>query len=239
MESETIANAAYDALAEGYAARIDTKAHNAYYERPATWSLLDPVAGKRILDAGCGVGKYAEMLLDAGAEVVAVDANARMLEMARRRLGSRPVQLIQANLERKLDFLEAESFDGVVCALVLDYVYDWHAVFAEFQRVLKPNGAVVFSVTHPFVDYIEHRRGANYFAVEQVAYLWRGFGVEVEVPSYRRSFGDLLTPLLATGFALEAVLEPRPQPEFWAADPEEYAKLMVRPGFICLKARRR
>ncbi len=239
MEPEAMANDAYDALAEGYAARIDTKAHNAYYERPATWSLLGPVAGKRVLDAGCGVGIYAELLLEAGADVVAVDANAKMLEMARLRLKSRPVELVHATLERKMDFLGDASFDLIVCALVLDYVYDWHQVFGEFHRVLKPGGVVVYSVTHPFVDYVEHHHRGNYFAVERVEYLWRGFGTEVQVPSYRRSIGDLVTPLLAKGFQLQAILEPRPQAAFMTADPEEYEKLMYQPGFICLKGLKR
>ncbi len=238
MNSDGMADEAYDALAEGYAARIDTKAHNAYYERPATLSLIGSVAGKRVLDAGCGVGKYAELLIDAGADVVAMDSNARMLEMARRRLKSRPVTLIQANLERRLDFLADASFDLVVCALVLDYVYDWHQVFTEFSRVLKPRGEVVFSVTHPFVDYVEHNHRNNYFAVERVEYLWRGFGSEVQVPSYRRSLSDLLMPMLRNGLQLVTVLEPRPQAEFLTADPEEYEKLMYQPGFICLKGQK-
>lgn len=238
MSSDGIAGDAYDAMAEGYAARIDTKAHNAYYERPATLSLVGSVTGKRVLDAGCGVGKYAELLTDAGADVVAVDSNARMLEMARRRLKSRPVTLIQANLERPLDVLADASFDLVLCALVLDYVYDWHQVFSEFSRLLKPRGEVVFSVTHPFVDYVEHGHRANYFAVERVEYLWTGFGGEVQVPSYRRSISDLLMPLLRAGFRLGTVLEPRPQAEFLAADPDEYEKLMYQPGFICIKGQK-
>jgi hypothetical protein len=42
---------AYEALAESYAARVDTKPHNAYCERPATLSLLPAIGGKRVLDA--------------------------------------------------------------------------------------------------------------------------------------------------------------------------------------------
>lgn len=70
-EEEPIALEAYEKLAERYAALIDTKAENAYYERPATLSLLPDVKGKRVLDAGCGSGLYSEWLLDHGAEVEA------------------------------------------------------------------------------------------------------------------------------------------------------------------------
>ncbi|HET91353.1 MAG TPA: class I SAM-dependent methyltransferase, partial [Chloroflexi bacterium] len=68
---EPIAQEAYNSMAEAYAARVDTKPHNAYYERPATLSLLPDIRGKRVLDAGCGPGVYAEWLAESGAEVVA------------------------------------------------------------------------------------------------------------------------------------------------------------------------
>ncbi len=83
---EPIAQQAYDLLAEAYAAQVATKLHNAYYERPATLSLLPDVQGKRVLDAGCGPGIYSELLLDRGAEVVALDANATMIRLAQQRL---------------------------------------------------------------------------------------------------------------------------------------------------------
>jgi len=51
---------AYETLAERYAVLVDTKPENAYYERPATLSLLRDMRGKRVLDAGCGPGSYAE-----------------------------------------------------------------------------------------------------------------------------------------------------------------------------------
>jgi hypothetical protein len=51
---------AYEELAKPSAAPVDTKPHNAYYERPATLSLLPDVAGLNVLDAGCGPGAYSE-----------------------------------------------------------------------------------------------------------------------------------------------------------------------------------
>jgi SAM-dependent methyltransferase len=57
---EPIAFEAYETLAEPFVARVDTKPQNAYYEGPATLALLPDVRGKRVLDAGCGPGAYAE-----------------------------------------------------------------------------------------------------------------------------------------------------------------------------------
>ena len=51
MDEKPIALEAYEILAEAYASVVDTKPHNAYYERPATLSLLPEVRRKRVLDA--------------------------------------------------------------------------------------------------------------------------------------------------------------------------------------------
>ncbi|MGB9736974.1 class I SAM-dependent methyltransferase [Chloroflexus sp.] len=99
-----IAQQAYDLLAERYAEQVLTKPHNAYYEHPAMLSLLLDVRGKCVLDAGCGPGIYSELLLDRGAEVVAVDANPKMVRLAQQRLQDR-AQVFQADLGQPLTFL--------------------------------------------------------------------------------------------------------------------------------------
>src|SRR6516225_5852084 len=110
MADQPIALEAYERLAEAYAAHIDTKAHNAFYERPAMLALLPIIAGRRVLDAGCGPGAYAEWLVDQGAEVVGVDISQRMVELARRRLKGR-ASVIHADLSAPIDSLASESFD--------------------------------------------------------------------------------------------------------------------------------
>jgi SAM-dependent methyltransferase len=230
-----IAQRAYDALADAYAELVDTKPHNAYYERPATLSLLPDVVGKRVLDAGCGPGVYAEWLADRGAEVVAFDANPKMVELARERLGDK-AQVLEANLDHSLDFLPDSSFDIVISPLVMDYVADWEAVFREFHRVLREGGTLVFSMEHPYPKFDDHRETSNYFEVELVEYEWTGFGKAVRVPSYRRPLSEVVNPLIRAGFVLEEILEPKPTPEFKVTAPEHYEELSRAPGFMCVRA---
>ena len=232
-----IAQEAYNKLALRYAEMIDTKAHNAYYERPATLSLLPDVSGMRVLDAGCGPGAYAEWLVERGASVVAFDANEKMVRLARERLGTK-AEVLRAELGRPLDFLGDGSFDLVVAPLVLDYVRSWGPVLVELCRVLKPGGRLVFSVEHPFSKFYTYHNTGNYFETELVEWEWRGFGVPVRVPSYRRSLGETLNSLLEAGFALERILEPVPTDDFREAEPEDYEKLIKRPGFMCVRARK-
>jgi SAM-dependent methyltransferase len=228
---------AYEQVADAYAARIDTKAHNAYYERPATTALLPPVAGRRVLDAGCGPGVYAGWLLDHGAEVVGIDVSPRMVLHATQRVQGRAV-IRRADLGRPLDFFDAASFDVIVSALALDYVEDWGTVFREFYRVLREPGHLVFSVGHPFDEFFDHHPSGNYFDVEQVDMEWRGFGASVRVPYFRRPLSALLDPLLRAGFVLDRLVEPRPVSQFREQDPADYAKLMRTPGFLCVRARK-
>ena len=224
-------------LAEAYASLIDIKPHNAYYERPATLSLLPEVCGKRVLDAACGLGIYSEWLLARGAEVVSVDASPKMVELAKRRLGERgDVRL--ADLSKPLSFLHDESFDIVLSPLTMEYIEDWYSTFREFYRVLRGGGYFVLSVSHPFSDYT-YFKSNNYFEVELVGSEWRGFHpVRVHMPSYRRSLEATLNPLVETGFHLEKILEPKPTLEFKEADPEDYEELLEQPVFLCMRARK-
>ena len=238
FNTKSIAQDAYDKLAEEYAARIGTKAHNAYYERPATLSLLPEVKGLRALDSGCGPGVFAEILVKRGAQVVALDASPKMVALARARLGE-AVPVIQASLENPLNFLENESFNLVVAPLVLDYVRDWRAVFGEFQRVLMPGGVLVFSMEHPTMKYLDFLEESNYFQTELVSYTWKGFGLPVEVPSYRRSLAEVFNPLIEAGFVIDRVLDPLPIETFKETEPENYEKLQREPGFLCIRALRR
>ncbi len=234
-KQQPVAQRAYSQLAETYAKLVDTKPFNAYYERPATLSLLPEVRGKRVLDAGCGPGSYAEWLVEHGAEVVSFDANPKMVRLARQRLGNR-AKVLQARLEDPLDFASDISFHIALAPLVMDYVKDWEPVFKEFFRVLQPGGCLVFSMEHPYGKFYSHQATSNYFETHLVEFTWHGFGKPVVVPSFRRPMSDVINPLMAVGFMLDYLLEPLPTKDFKQADPEEYAKLMRSPRFMCIRA---
>jgi len=231
-----IALEAFETLAERYASLVDSKPENAHYERPAMFSLLPDVNGKRILDAGCGPGSYSEWLVEHGAKVTAVDVSPKMVRLAKRRLGKR-VEVHQADLGKPLDFLEDKTFDIVIGPLVLDYIEDWEGIFAEFCRLLRDSGLLVFSMEHPFMKLVESVN-KDYFATELIETEWRGFGIPVRVPSYRRSLGSMVSALTAAGFVIERIVEPRPTERFRKKDPDTYQRLSKRPGSLCIRARK-
>lgn len=241
MSEKSIGERNYESFAQRYAEHARTKPHNAHYDRPAVLSLLPDVRGKRVLDAGCGPGFYAETLLERGAQVVAFDVTPDMVAIAQERLGERAT-VLRADLTQPLDFAQDGNFDVVLCPLVLDYIEDWGAVFREFQRVLKPGGVLVFSAGHPLGDWLWIERKLpnpqrRYFERELFTIEWGGFGEpRPAITSYRRSLQDFLNPLLDSGLRLDHILEPQPTDEYRQADPQGYEKLRKLPGFLCVRA---
>lgn len=224
---------AYDRLAETYETQ-EADPYCADMEFPATTDLIPDVAGKRVLDAGCGHGRYAEWLVERGADVLAVDANREMLDRARQRVGGR-ADVRRADITEPLEFVDDSSFDGVVCGLSLHYVEDWRRPFGEFARILRPGGFLVFSAQHPVDEYVAFD-AENYFEVERERMTWTADGEAVDVPFYRRPFTEVVNPLLETGFRLDELVEPKPRESFEAKKPESYEKRLKYPTFLCVRA---
>ena len=119
------------------------------YQRKALGRLLQGAdfSGKRVLDVGTGVGRWARWFARwPGTQVVGIDIEPLRLSAAREHGGS--ITYLRMPVD-KLAFPDA-SFDVVSCVTVLQHVdadVKRDAV-AEFSRVLKPGGlAVVFELT--------------------------------------------------------------------------------------------
>lgn len=112
--------------------------------------LLGDVAGRRLLEIGCGAAMCSRWVAAHGGAVVASDLSAGMLRHAQagnRRTGIE-VPLVQADAQR-LPFADA-AFDVVFTAFgAIQFVADSAAVMSEAARVLRPGGRFVFATTHP------------------------------------------------------------------------------------------
>ena len=202
----------YDDFAEAYSAENERNLFNAYYERPAMLALAGDVAGRRVLDAGCGSGPLFAALRDRGAVVSGFDKSAGMLELARRRLGP-DADLRVADLGSPLPF-PGGAFDDVIASLVLHYLEDWTAPLAELRRVLKPGGRLIASVNHPLLGHGLVRPGSEYFST----YQWSGDNTTVSGQSYtltywHRPLPAMISAFTAAGFRIAAIDEPLPAPD--------------------------
>jgi len=169
--------------------------------------LLGDVAGRTVLDVGCGAGQTTRWLQARGARVAAFD-----LSEAQLRLAPPGLPLVRADAEA-LPFRD-NAFD-VACSAygALPFVADAARVMREVARVLRPGGRWVFSVTHPvrwcFPDDPSERGltvSGSYFDrtpyVEQAA---DGTALYVE---HHRTFGDRVRDAVQAGLRVVDVVEP-------------------------------
>jgi SAM-dependent methyltransferase len=108
----------------------------------AVREILDGVdlAGKRVLDIGCGVGGLDQMLVGLGAaHVTAVDVAAPLIGLARRRVADSRIAFEVIGLEQPLPFADG-SFDVVFTKDAWLHVIDKRALLRDVRRVLKPGG---------------------------------------------------------------------------------------------------
>ncbi|MEP3211486.1 MAG: class I SAM-dependent methyltransferase [Maribacter sp.] len=229
--------ATYEDLAESYDALIEHKPHNAYYDRPNTLKLIGEVSGMTILDAACGPGKYAEIFLKEGASVTGFDISPRMVQLAKER-NKYTGKFFVHDLTEPMATLKNESFDIVVCALALHYLEDWKPAMKEFCRVLKPKGALVVSIEHPFFEYL-YFKSKKYFEVEAVKATWSGFGKRIKMHSYRRPLMECIQPITNNGFYIDQLIEPKPVAEFEKYDRRHFKELNKFPSFLHIKAIKR
>lgn len=232
MHKEKIKKA-YNLLANSYNKLIDNKPHNAYYDRPNTLKLFNDVKGKSVLDAACGPGKYAEILLEKGANVTGFDLSTEMIKYAKERNVNQGSFFVH-DLSQPLAMIDDGSFDYVLCTLALHYIEDWTSTIKEFFRVLKTNGQLIISIEHPFFEY-NYYKAIDYFKTEPVKTAWNGFGKPIEMNSYRRPLLDCLLPLTDNGFYIDKLVEPKPTKEFESLDPKHFKELNAFPAFMCVR----
>ncbi|MEU6079300.1 methyltransferase domain-containing protein [Streptomyces sp. NPDC047108] len=177
---------------------------------PALLDAAGVTAEVDVLDVGTGTGSAAAAAAGRGARVTAVDADAHMVEAARRTLPEADVR--QATLPR-LPFADG-TFDAVTGNFVVNHVGDPGAALAEMRRVLRPGGRLAVTIwRHP------GEAGA--------ALLWRaveeaGVGkpelprVEADFPRTEEGFAELVTGAGLRAVSCSSVVwDHREDPETW------------------------
>lgn len=161
------------------------------YRRPAGGGdglfdlVRDDVRGGRVLDYGCGEGRWRSRIEGLGARWVGFDLNAQ---------GATVV----ADAAR-LPF-EDGCFDGVLCSAVFEHLPDLDGSLAEIRRVLKPGG-VLFGYT----SFLEPLHGLSYFHMSHL-------GLQVLLERNGFAPRNVFAARTAPAFLTESIALPRPLP---------------------------
>ena len=117
------------------------------WKRRRALLLGEAKAGERVLDLGCGAGRFLAALRDAGADPVGVELAEGALERARRNVPGAELHLLGPGGEIPL---EDATVDLVWCSEVLEHVPDTAALVSEARRVLRTGGRLL--ITTPSHD---------------------------------------------------------------------------------------
>ncbi|MBX3357722.1 MAG: methyltransferase domain-containing protein [Phycisphaeraceae bacterium] len=165
-------------------------------EEPVVTGLLGEVRGLEVVDLGCGTGRHAVRLAAAGARVTAVDFSEGMLARARTKAGAERVTWVRHDIGRPSPLAD-RCADRVICCLVLDHVHEVGALFREFVRLCRGDGAVVVSVMHP----------AMMLKGVQARFTDPATGREVRLASAPNLVSDYVMAAVGAGLRIEAMSE--------------------------------
>jgi len=177
-------------------------------DQKVTQDLLAGLHFRSILEIGCGTGKNTSFLVQIGQTVNAVDFSEGMIERARSKVQAVNVRFSKMDITQKWIF-DDQSFDLVVCNLVLEHIQDLSFVFAEAARTLQPDGRFFINELHPFRQYGGGK--ARFYRDEE----------KIEVDAFIHHISDFLNAASTRGLSLVKLTE------YWhAADENKPPRLI-------------
>ena len=107
--------------------------------------------GSKVLDYGCGRGEFTEYLASLGYRAVGMDISPNAIAFNRRDFPE--LEFVEADIDGHAPF-EDGLFDAIWCSEVIEHVYDVHAIFAEFSRLLRVGGRLL--LTTPYHGWLKN-----------------------------------------------------------------------------------
>ncbi|MCZ6698503.1 MAG: class I SAM-dependent methyltransferase [Planctomycetota bacterium] len=161
-----------------------TPSRSAFVQEELERALLTEtawVAGERVLDVGCGRGVYSAAIREKGARLVGIDLDPAALAAARAK-GCPVAAATAENLP-----VSSGAFDTILCYRTIYLFPNPTVIAAEFDRILRPGGRIIFSVT----NYNSPQARIQKLAVRLSGNLAWGFGNSWGVRAWTRCFGRL------------------------------------------------
>jgi SAM-dependent methyltransferase len=175
--------------------------------------VLGDVAGRDILELGCGAAQWSIALAQAGARPVGIDLSDRQLEHARRLMAAAGAAfpLIHASAESVP--LPDASFDIVFCDFGAMTFADPYRTVPEVARLLRPGGLFAFSHESPIAticwpldaDEVSDHLVLDYFGMHAID--------DGEMTTFQLPYGEWIRLFRSNGFVVEDLLELRPTPD--------------------------
>ena len=202
----------FDRLAGEWSERYARSTHfRRRLETVLAWVASEP-ADRSLLDFGCGSGVMVRALVERGFTVTGVDASSRMIAAARQCLGA------AARERYRLEVIDGdgdegdyrhETYHGVLCVAVLEYVRDPRAVLTRLAALTDVGGFLILSVPNQTsvlrrLEWFLHRHPRLFLGAASST----GFGGSdsyLHLQTQQFTLQAIDEPLQALGFALEKI----------------------------------
>lgn len=203
--------------------------------------ILGDVAGKDVLELGCGAAQWSILLAQRGAQVVGLDNSEPQLEHARAAMAAAGVAFPLVHASAESIPLPDESFDVVFCDHGAFGWADPQLVMPEAARVLRRGGVLAFSIMsplaslcfHPQTDQMEPTLHRDYFGLHRLE--------DDDSVNFQLPYGEWLALFRRCGLSIDALVEPRPPADatstYWEESELDWARSW--PSECIWKARKR
>lgn len=210
----------WDAMANAYQLQSQISTNDVHYAPFAPGErdlgLLDDVAGKSILELACGSAQNSIALARLGAKVVGLDISSVHIDRARKlsNLEGVDIELVLGDMEFLPIFADG-SFDIVLSSFGFEFVPDLLSCIEECHRILKADGLLIISTTHPLsaFEWDEETMSlmvTDYFNLP--VEVWQDYKEESVQPAmtFFHTIEEMFDLLTGSGFSVERLLEPAP-----------------------------
>ncbi len=220
---------------------------NDVIETPIILGMMPDLAGKKLLDIGCGMGQHAKQYVQMGASsVLGIDLSEKMLSFAREKNAAENITYRRMAFEdlQEID----EKFDVITSSLAFDYVRDFGGLMKKIRALLAPGGKLVFSMSHPistaydgvYDRYTRTESGERLYAnlhnynVEGLRKIrWVVDGYEL----YHRKVSTLINEMIWAGLIIEECQEADLPEEIRQKYPDKFGGIIHHPDFIFFRCR--
>lgn len=175
--------------------------------------VLGDVAGREILEYGCGAAQWSIALARLGARPVGLDLSERQLQHARRLMAEAGVEFPLVHASAEAVPLADASFDVVFCDHGAMTFADPYRTVPEVARLLRTGGLFAFSHHSPIeticwpldAEEVGEQLALDYFGMHRI-------DVDDEV-CFQLPYGEWIRLFRANGFVVEDLIEPQPGPD--------------------------
>jgi SAM-dependent methyltransferase len=179
--------------------------------RESELGILGEVAGKDVLELGCGAAQWSILLAGLGARPVGMDNSVRQLEHAREALVAAGLDFPLIHAAAESIPMPDESFDIVFADHGANRFADPYQWVPEAGRLLRPGGLLAFSGSTPFevmcwnepADHMDAELHLDYFGLHRVE--------DVDGPvQFELPYGEWIRLFRTNSFEIEDLREIQP-----------------------------